>query len=42
LIPPLRQSGKAVHLQPQCFDLLVFLIRNHDRIVSKKEFLDTI
>ncbi|MCC2654663.1 MAG: hypothetical protein K0R61_2412 [Microvirga sp.] len=38
----LRQSGKSVHLQPQVFDLLAFLIRNHDRIVSKDEILDTI
>ncbi|MFL4974323.1 MAG: transcriptional regulator, partial [Microvirga sp.] len=31
-----------MHVEPQVFDLLTFLIRNRDRIVSKDEILDTI
>jgi DNA-binding winged helix-turn-helix (wHTH) protein len=35
----LRQRKLAVQLQPQVFDLLEFLLRNHDRVVSKDEML---
>ena len=35
----LRQRELAVQLQPQVFDLLEFLLRNHDRVVSKDEML---
>jgi TolB-like protein len=38
----LRREGGVVHVEPQVFDLLAFLIRNRDRIVSKDEILDTI
>ena len=38
----LRRSGEIVHIEPQVFDLLVHLIRNRDRIVSKDELIDTI
>ena len=38
----LRREGEVVHVEPQVFDLLAFLIRNRDRIVSKDEILDTI
>ncbi|HEX8167150.1 MAG TPA: tetratricopeptide repeat protein [Beijerinckiaceae bacterium] len=38
----LRRAGEVVHVEPQVFDLLAFLIRNRDRIVSKDEILDTI
>jgi TolB-like protein/cytochrome c-type biogenesis protein CcmH/NrfG len=38
----LRRGGEAVHVEPQVFDLLTFLVRNRDRIVSKDEILDTI
>jgi TolB-like protein/DNA-binding winged helix-turn-helix (wHTH) protein len=38
----LRRRGEAVHVEPQVFDLLTFLIRNHDRIVSKDEILDEV
>jgi DNA-binding winged helix-turn-helix (wHTH) protein len=38
----LRRGGKVVHVEPQVFDLLTFLIRNHDRIVSKDEILDAV
>ena len=38
----LRRGGEVVHVEPQVFDLLTFLIRNRDRIVCKDEILDTI
>src|SRR3954451_3054874 len=38
----LRRSGESVHIEPQVFDLIVHLVRNHDRIVSKDELIETI
>ena len=38
----LRRAGQIVHVEPQVFDLLVHLVRNRDRVVSKDELLDTI
>ncbi len=38
----LRRSGDRVHVEPQVFDLLVHLLRNRDRVVSKDELLDEI
>ena len=38
----LRRGGELVHLEPQVFDLLVFLLQNRDRIVSKDEILDAV
>lgn len=38
----LRRRGAAVHIEPQVFDLIVHLVRNHDRIVSKDELIETI
>jgi TolB-like protein/DNA-binding winged helix-turn-helix (wHTH) protein/tetratricopeptide (TPR) repeat protein len=38
----LRLAGTNVHIEPQVFDLLVHLIRNRDRIVSKDELFDVI
>src|SRR5215467_10057392 len=38
----LRRAGMIVHVEPQVFDLLVHLIRNRDRIVSKDELFDSI
>ena len=35
----LRRGGEAVDLEPQVFDLLVHLIRNRDRVVSKDDLL---
>jgi len=28
------------HIEPQVFDLIVHLVRNHDRIVSKDDYRD--
>jgi TolB-like protein len=38
----LRRSGAVVHVEPQVFDLLVFLLTNRERIVSKDEILDAV
>jgi DNA-binding response OmpR family regulator len=38
----LRRAGAIVHIEPQVFDLLVHLVRNRDRIVSKDELVDAI
>jgi TolB-like protein len=38
----LRRAGAIVHLEPQVFDLLVHLVRNRDRIVSRDELIEAI
>jgi TolB-like protein/DNA-binding winged helix-turn-helix (wHTH) protein/Flp pilus assembly protein TadD len=38
----LRRSGEIVPIEPQVFDLLVHLVRNRERTVTKVELLDTI
>jgi len=38
----LRRNGTAVHLEPQVFDVLVHLVRNHDRVVTKDELLQAV
>jgi DNA-binding winged helix-turn-helix (wHTH) protein/pimeloyl-ACP methyl ester carboxylesterase len=38
----LRRSGEAVKVEPQVFDLLVFLIAHRNRVVSQSELLDSI
>jgi TolB-like protein len=38
----LRRGGAVVHIEPQVFDLLVHLIRNRERIVSKDELIEVI
>src|SRR5499433_2974583 len=38
----MRRTGTIVHVEPQVFDLLVHLIRNRDRIVSKDELFEAI
>jgi DNA-binding winged helix-turn-helix (wHTH) protein len=35
----LRDREVVIQLQPQVFDLLEFLLRNRDRVVSKDEML---
>jgi DNA-binding winged helix-turn-helix (wHTH) protein len=34
--------GDPVHVEPQVFDLLVFLIRNRERVVSKEDLINEI
>ena len=36
----LRRGGKPISLEPKVFDVLVYLLHNRDRIVSKDELLE--
>lgn len=38
----LRRNGGILHVEPQVYDLLVHLLTNRDRVVSKDELLDSI
>jgi len=38
----LTHMGESVALQPQAFSLLVFLIKNAERVVSKDEIIETV
>jgi len=38
----LRQSGERLHIEPQIFELLIFLIRNRHRAVERDEIYDEI
>lgn len=38
----LRRAGQVIHTEPQVFDLLLLLVRNRDRVVSKDELFGTI
>jgi predicted ATPase/DNA-binding winged helix-turn-helix (wHTH) protein len=38
----LRRAGVPVHMEPQAFDVLAYLIRHRDRVVSKEELLDEV
>jgi len=38
----LRRGGQAVRIEPKVFDLLLFLVRHRDRIVSKDELIEAI
>lgn len=38
----LRSGSRVLPLQPRVFDLLVYLVKNRERVVSKDELLETI
>ena len=38
----LRRADQVIHVEPQVYDLLVHLVRNRDRVISKDELFDTI
>jgi TolB-like protein/DNA-binding winged helix-turn-helix (wHTH) protein len=38
----LRRGDALVALEPQVFDLLVYLVQNHDRVVSKDDLLEAV
>lgn len=38
----LRSRGDLVALEPQAFDVLVYLVTHHDRVVPKEELMDQI
>jgi TolB-like protein/Tfp pilus assembly protein PilF len=38
----LRRGSQVVSIGPQVFDLLIYLVRNRDRVVSKDELFDSV
>lgn len=38
----LRHDGEPCAVEPQVFDVLVYLVRNRDRVVTKQELLDEV
>src|SRR5688572_11214292 len=38
----LRRDGEAVRMEPQVFDVLAYLVENHDRMVPKDELLEKV
>jgi TolB-like protein/cytochrome c-type biogenesis protein CcmH/NrfG len=38
----LWRAGGAVHVEPQVFDLLVYLVQNRDRVVSKDDLIASV
>lgn len=38
----LRRDGASVSLEPQAFDVLLYLVRNRDRVVAKEELMDEV
>jgi pimeloyl-ACP methyl ester carboxylesterase/DNA-binding winged helix-turn-helix (wHTH) protein len=38
----LHRNGAAVHLEPQVFDVLIYLVTNRDRVVGKEELLQAV
>ena len=36
----LRRGVELITLEPQVFDLLTYLVRNRDRVVSKHDLID--
>ena len=38
----LRRAGQLITIEPQVFDLLTYLLRHRDRVVTKDEILDSV
>jgi TolB-like protein len=38
----LRRGGDSISLEPQVFDLLVYLVQNHDRVVSRDDLIASV
>src|SRR5262249_58281898 len=38
----LRRRGRVVKIEPKVFDVLAYLLRHRERVVSKAELLDTL
>ncbi len=38
----LRRGGEQVAVEPQVFDLLVYLVRNRDRVVTRDDLIDAV
>ena len=42
LLFELRRGGQRVPLEPQAFDVLVYLVSHRDRVVPKDELMDAV
>ena len=38
----LWRGGEAIHVEPQVFDLLLYLVRNRDQVISKDDMLEAV
>src|SRR6266853_116139 len=38
----LKRANSPVHVEPQVFDLLVYLVQNRDRVVSKDDLIASV
>ena len=38
----LRRGGASAAVEPQVFDLLIYLIRNRERVISKEDLLKAV
>src|SRR5471032_868266 len=38
----LRRAKTPIHVEPQVFDLLVYLVQNRDRVVSKDDLIASV
>ena len=38
----LRRGAESIAVEPQVFDLLIYLVRNRDRVVSKDDLIDAV
>ena len=38
----MTRDGETIAVEPQVFDLLVYLVENRDRVVSKDDLIETI
>ncbi|MGA8695971.1 MAG: winged helix-turn-helix domain-containing protein, partial [Xanthobacteraceae bacterium] len=38
----IRRAKTLVHVEPQVFDLLVYLVENRDRVVSKDDLIASV
>ena len=38
----LRRNGEVIGVEPQVFDVLVYLVEHRDRVVAKEELLDEV
>jgi TolB-like protein/Flp pilus assembly protein TadD len=38
----LRSGARLIDTEPQVFDVLVYLLKNHERVVSKDDLIDTV
>ena len=38
----LSRAGEPIAVEPQVFDLLIYLVENRDRVVTKDDLIETV